>query len=74
MEKKRGGIMKSVEEFLKGCKEVPKQKTTRPLTKEEIETKKDIIKYLLNHKEIVNYTERVYNKLECILNEMLGGK
>lgn len=66
--------MKSVEEFLKGCKEPTKEKVYRPLTKQEIETKKDIIKYLLKHKEIVNYTDRVYNKLECILNEMLGGK
>ena len=61
-----------VEKFISNCKP-PKEKVYRPLTTEEIETKKDIIKYLLKHKEIVNYTDRVYNKLECILNEMLGG-
>ena len=65
--------MKNVEEFLKGCKEPSKQKIYRPITSEDIETKKNIIEYLLKHKEIVNYTDRVYNKLECILNEMLGG-
>ena len=62
-----------IEKFISKCKEPPKEKVYRPLTKEEIETKKDIIEYLLKHKEIVNYTDRVYNKLECILNEMLGG-
>ena len=65
--------MKSVEEFLKGCKEPTKQKVYRPITPEEIETKKNIIEYLLKHKEIVNYSQRVYNKLEYVLNEMLGG-
>ena len=59
--------------FISKCKEPPKQKIYRPLTREDIETKKNIIEYLLKHKEIVNYTDRVYNKLECILNEMLGG-
>ena len=62
-----------IEKFISKCKEPPKEKVYRPLTKEEIETKKDIIEYLLKHKEIVNYTDRVYNKLECILNGMLGG-
>ena len=61
-----------VEKFISNCKE-PKEKVYRALTKEEIETKKNIIEYLLKHKEIVNYTDRVYNKLECILNELLGG-
>ena len=62
-----------IEKFISKCKEPPKEKVYRPLTTEEIETKKNIIEYLLKHKEIVNYTDRVYNKLECILNEMLGG-
>ena len=62
-----------MEKFISKCKEPPKEKVYRPLTKEDIETKKDIIEYLLKHKEIVNYTDRVYNKLECIFNEMLGG-
>ena len=61
-----------MEKFISNCK-APKVKVYRPLTKEDIETKKNIIEYLLKHKEIVNYTDRVYNKLECILNEMLGG-
>ena len=62
-----------VEKFISNCK-TSEEKIYRPLTTEEIETKKDIIEYLLKHKEIVNYTERVYNKLENILNELLGGK
>ena len=65
--------MDRVEKFISNCKP-PKEKVYRSITKEEIETKKDIIEYLLKHKEIVNYSERVYNKLECILNEMIGGK
>ena len=62
-----------MEKFISKCKP-PKERIYRPLTREEIETKKNIIEYLLKHKEIVNYTERVYNKLECILNELLGGQ
>ena len=61
-----------VEKFISKCKST-EEKIYMPLTTEEIETKKNIIEYLLKHKEIVNYTDRVYNKLECILNEMLGG-
>ena len=61
-----------MEKFTSKCKPT-KEKVYRPLTREDIETKKNIIEYLLKHKEIVNYTDRVYNKLECILNEMLGG-
>ena len=61
-----------VEKFISNCK-LTEEKVYRPLTREDIETKKNIIEYLLKHKEIVNYTDRVYNKLECILNEMLGG-
>ena len=61
-----------VEKFISNCKPT-EEKVDRPLTPVEIETKKDIIEYLLKHKEIVNYSQRVYNKLEYILNEMLGG-
>ena len=66
--------MISADEFVKNLKPIPKQTIYRPLTKEDIETKKNIIEYLLKHKEIVNYTERVYNKLECVLNDLIGGK
>ena len=62
-----------IEKFVNKCKEPPKEKVYRPLTREDIETKKNIIEYLLKHKEIVNYTDRVYNKLECILNELMEG-
>lgn len=61
-----------VEKFISNCKPT-EEKVYRPLTREDIETKKNIIEFLLKHKEIVKYTDRVYNKLECILNEMLGG-
>ena len=60
-----------VEKFISKCKEPPKEKVYRKMTKEDIETKKNIIEYLLKHKEIVNYSQRVYNKLECILNELM---
>ena len=66
--------MDRVKKFISNCKEPPKEKVYRPLTSEDIETKKEIIEYLLNNKEIVNYTQRVYNKLECILNDLIGGK
>ena len=66
--------MISVDEFIKNLKPLPKEKTIRPLTKEEIETKKEILKYILSNRNEIQYTERVYNKLECILNEMLGGQ
>ena len=66
--------MISVDEFIKNLKPLPKEKTIRPLTSEDIETKKNIIEYLVNHKSEVNYSERIFNKLECILTEMLGGK
>ena len=64
--------MDRVEKFISNCKP-SEEKIYNPLTRQDIETKKDIIEYLLKHKEIVNYSQRVYNKLECILNEMLGG-
>lgn len=62
-----------VEKFISNCKPT-EEKVYRALTREDIETKKNIIEFLLKHKEIVNYTDRVYNKLERILNQMLGGK
>ena len=64
--------MSKLDTLLSNCKP-PKEKVYRPLTREDIETKKNIIEFLLKHKEIVNYTDRVFNKLENILNEMLGG-
>ena len=66
--------MDRVEKFISKCKEPPKEKIYNPLTKEDIETKKNIIEYLLTHKQQVNYTERVYIKLENILNDLLGGQ
>ena len=65
--------MDRVEKFISKCKEPPKEKVYRPLTSEDIETRKEIIEYLLSHKDVVNYSERIFNKLECVLNE-LGGK
>lgn len=62
-----------VENFISKCK-VPEEKVYNPLTPEDIETKKDIIEYLLNNKNKVGYTERVYLKLENILNDLIGGK
>ena len=64
--------MDRVEKFISNCKEPPKEKVYRPLTTDDVETKKNIIEYLLSHKDVVNYSERVFSKLECILNE-LGG-
>ena len=66
--------MYRVEKFICNCKKPPKEKVYRPITSEEIETRKDIIEYLLTHKDVVNYTDRVFNKLEIILNDLLGGK
>ena len=62
--------MYRVEKFICNCKEPTKEKVYRPLTSEEIETRKDIIEYLLSHKDLVNYTERVFNKLEIILHDL----
>ena len=66
--------MDRIEKFISKCKEPQKEKIYRPITSEEIETRKDIIEYLLSHKDVVNYTDRVFTKLEFILNELLGGK
>ena len=55
-----------------GMKEVQRLKDVNISLENNIkETKQQIQEQ--DNKEIVNYTDRVYNKLECILNEMLGG-
>ena len=66
--------MDRVKKFISNCKEPPKEKIYRPITKEELETKKEIIEYLLSHKDVVNHSDRVFTKLEIILNDLLGGK
>ena len=45
-----------------------------PLSSEDEKIKVDIIEYILNHKNEVNYTEKIFNKLEIILNDLLGGQ
>ena len=64
--------MVNVDKFLKDCKE-PIEKIYRPLSSEDEKIKVDIIEYLLNHKNEVNYSEKIYNKLEIILNDLIGG-
>ena len=66
--------MDRVEKFISKCKEPPKEKEYRPITEEEIQTKKEILQYILSNRNVVNYTERVFNKLEIILNELMEGK
>ena len=66
--------MYRVEKFICNCKKPPKEKIYIPLTKEEIQAKKEILQYILSNKNEVNYSERVFNKLEIILKELLGGK
>ena len=65
--------MVSVDKFLKDCKE-PKEKIYRPLSSEDEKIKVNIIEYILNHKNEVNYSEKIYNKLEIILNDLIGGQ
>ena len=65
--------MVNVDKFLKDCKP-PIEKIYRSLSSEDEKVKIEIIQYLLNHKTKVNYTEHVFNKLEIILNELLGGQ
>ena len=64
--------MVNVDDFLSKCKE-PKERIYRPITPEELETKKEILQYILSNRNEVNYSERVFSKLENILNELLGG-
>lgn len=66
--------MVEIDKFLSKCKTPLPEKVCRPLTEEEQETKVEIIKYILNNKSQVNYTERIFSKLENILNDLLGGK
>ena len=65
--------MVNVDKFLKDCKQ-PIEKIYRPLSSEDEKIKVNIIEYLLNHKNEVNYSEKIYNKLEIILNDLIGGK
>ena len=65
--------MDRVEKFISKCKEPTKEKIYRPITEEELQVKKEILQYILSNRNVVKYTERVFNKLEIILNE-LGGK
>ena len=65
--------MVNVKEFLQDCKP-PIEKIYRPLSSEDEKIKVNIIEYLLNHKNEVNYSEKIYNKLEIILNDLIGGK
>ena len=66
--------MDRVEKFISKCKEPAKEKIYRPLTEEELQTKKEILQYILSNRNVVKYTDRVFNKLEIILNDLLGGK
>ena len=62
--------MKSADEFIKDLKPIPKETKIKSLTKEDILIEIDIIEYLLNHKEEVNYSKRIINKLENKLKEL----
>ena len=66
--------MVNVKEFLSKCKEPESEKIYRPLSSEDEKVKIEIIQYLLNHKTEVNYTEKIFNKLEIILNDLIGGQ
>ena len=65
--------MVNVDKFLQDCKQ-PLERIYRPLSSEDEKVKIEIIQYLLNHKTKVGYTEHVFNKLEIILNDLIGGK
>ena len=62
--------MKSADEFFNDLKPLPKQNKIKSLTKEDILIEIDIIEFLLNHKEEVNYSKRIINKLENKLKEL----
>ena len=66
--------MDRVEKFISNCKEPAKEKIYRPITDEELQVKKEILQYILSNRNVVNYTDRVFNKLEIILNELTEGK
>ena len=65
--------MVNVDKFLKDCKPSI-EKIYRPLSSEDEKVKIEIIQYLLNNKKEINYTEHVFNKLEIILNDLIGGQ
>ena len=65
--------MDRIEKLISKCKEPAKEKIYRPITEEELQTKKEILQYILSNRNVVNYTDRVINKLEIILHD-LGGK
>ena len=65
--------MVNVDKFLQDCKQ-PIEKIYRPLSSEDEKVKIEIIQYLLNNKKEVNYTEHIFNKLEIILNDLIGGQ
>ena len=65
--------MVNVDKFLKDSKP-PIEKIYRPLSSEDEKVKIEIIQYLLNNKNEVNYTDKVFKKLEIILNDLLGGQ
>ena len=65
--------MVNVDKFLQDCKP-PIERIYRPLSSEDEKVKIEIIQYLLNHKTEVNYTKNIFNKLEIILNDLLGGQ
>ena len=65
--------MVNVDKFLQDCKQ-PVEKIYRPLSSEDEKVKIEIIQYLLNNKKEVNYTEHIFNKLEIILNDLIGGQ
>ena len=62
--------MKSVNDFIKDLKPLPKQTKIRPLTKEDLLIEIDIIEYLLKHKEEINYSKHTFNKLQNKLKEL----
>ena len=62
--------MKSANDFIKDLKPIPKETKIKPLTKEDILIEIDIIEYLLNHKEEVNYSKHTFNKLQNKLKEL----
>ena len=63
--------MVNVDKLLQDCKQ-PVEKIYRPLSSEDEKVKIEIIQYLLNNKKEVNYTEHIFNKLEIILNDLIG--
>ena len=65
--------MVNVDKFLQECKQ-PLERIYRPLSSEDEKVKIEIIQYLLNNKKEVNYTDHVFNKLEIILNDLIGGQ